>query len=297
MTEDGSILTAAARSAGPETRTLRPEPFQGSVAGAADLATMPQASDAPLDETRLVVDIAGFEGPLDLLLELAKRQKVDLRQISVAELADHYLALVASARQLRLELAADWLVMAAWLAWLKSRLLLPAPPEDADEQDPEELARDLAERLARLEAMRKAAGALLAQNRLGLTRFARGAPEVVATVRQVAWKAELFDLLSAYVRVRSRDALQPYAAQRSDVYSLDAALERLISLLACAVDWTELATFLPEAWKNPAERRRSGLASTFFAALELARRGSAELRQDFPFGPVRLRAAKKTDEP
>jgi segregation and condensation protein A len=238
----------------------------------------------------LIVDVEGFEGPLDMLLTLAQRQKVDLRRISVLHLAEQYLAFVEQARRVRLELAADWLVMAAWLAWLKSRLLLPPDPE-AEGPSAAEMADRLARQLERLEAMRTAAARLMARDRLGRERFARGAPETVALTRHTEYVASLHDLLTAYARLRTRDEFRPYAFDRTDVFALDDALGRLGRLIGHMADWTDLAAFLPPDWQGAGPRRRSATASTFFAALELARQGRAELRQDSDFGPIRLRPA------
>jgi len=248
------------------------------------------AGDAGRGEpASLIVDVEGFEGPLDLLLTLAQRQKVDLRRISVLQLAEQYLSVIDRAQGLRLELAADWLVMAAWLAWLKSRLLLPPDPDTEGEMTPEEMAAHLAFQLERLEAMRAAAARLMARDRLGRERMARGAPETVVLTRATAWQASLHDLLTAYARLRTRDEFRPYAFDRRDVYGLDQALERLERLIGLQMDWTELAAFLPPDWQPAGTRRRSALASSFFAALELARQGRAELHQDSAFGALRLR--------
>jgi segregation and condensation protein A len=243
------------------------------------------------DVQTMMVDVEGFEGPLDLLLTLAQRQKVDLRRISVLHLAEQYLVFVEQARGLRLELAADWLVMAAWLAYLKSRLLLPPDPE-AEGPTAEEMAAHLAFQLERLEAMRLAAGRLMARDRLGRERFARGAPEALSTIRRTEYMASLHDLLTAYARLRTRDDFRPYAFDRRDVFSLDDALSRLERLIGLQMSWTDLAAFLPPDWQGAGPRRRSALASSFFAALELARQGRAELRQDGAFGALHLRRPK-----
>lgn len=247
--------------------------------------TEPGATTAP---ESLIVDVEGFEGPLDLLLTLAQRQKVDLRRISVLHLAEQYLAFVEEARRVRLELAADWLVMATWLAWLKSRLLLPPDPE-AEGPSADDIAARLAHQLERLEAMRTAAARLMARDRLGRERFARGAPETVLTTRRTDYIASLHDLLTAYARLRTRDEFRPYAFDRTDVYGLDDALGRLARLIGLQSDWTDLSAFLPPDWQPAGPRRRSATASSFFAALELARTGKAELRQSGDFGAVQLR--------
>lgn len=248
---------------------------------------MTETAQAAASE-QLVIDVEGFEGPLDLLLVLAQRQKVDLRRISVLQLAEQYLAAIARAQDLRLELAADWLVMAAWLAWLKSRLLLPPDPA-AEGMSAEDLAAHLAFQLERLEAMRTAAARLMARDRLGRERFVRGAPETVALTRHTEHVATLHDLLTAYARLRTRDEFRPFAFDRRDVFSLEDALHRLERLMGLQMNWVDLAAFLPPDWQGAGARRRSATASSFFAALELARQGRAEIRQDEAFGALQLR--------
>lgn len=236
----------------------------------------------------LIVDVEGFEGPLDLLLALARTQKVDLREISILALARQYLAFMERAARQRLDLAADYLVMAAWLAYLKSRLLLPDPPED--EPRAEDLARDLALRLARLEAVRRAAAELLDRPRLGRDRHPRGTPEATSETRTIRFTASLHDLLSAYARVRTRDDFRPFAMDRVGVYTMEEALDRLRPLIGDAAEWSDLADWLPPGWDGTAPRRRAATAATFAAALELVREGLAEIRQDAPFAPIALRA-------
>ena len=253
----------------------------------------PDAADDAETEARraaetLVVDVDGFEGPLDLLLTLSRGQKVDLRRISVLQLAEQYLAFIARARALRIELAADYLVMAAWLAYLKSRLLLPPDPA-ADEPDAQDMAAHLAWQLERLQAMRDAAARLMARDQLGRDVFARGQPEDVARRRTVAYSATLLDLLQAYARIRTRDEFRPYAFDRRDVYTMEEALDRLRAMIGDAADWVPLADWLPEGWRLDPVRRRSATAATFAAALELARQGRVALAQDETFGPLRLR--------
>jgi segregation and condensation protein A len=240
-------------------------------------------------EEALVVDVGGFEGPLDLLLTLAQSQKVDLRRVSILALAEQYLAFVSEARRLRIELAADYLVMAAWLAFLKSRLLLPQPKGDAGPSG-EELAARLAERLARLEAVRRAAALLMARDRLGSDVFARGMPETAPAAAPGGWTATLADLLRAYAAIRSRGAYAPLHLKRPAILTLEEAFARLSAALGGAVDWADLAAFLPADWRESPERRRTAAASTFVAALELAKRGAVELRQSAPFAPLYLRA-------
>ena len=235
----------------------------------------------------LTIAIDGWEGPLDLLLALARSQKVDLRQISVLALVEQYLAFIAQAGALRLELAADWLVMAAWLAYLKSALLLPADPEV--EPSPEELALRLQLRLARLDAMREAGARLLARDRLDRDWFLRGAPEGLAVVTRPQWQVELFDLVSAYGQVKARTRTVVHQVAVRPVVTLEEALTRLSRMVGAQVDWAVLETFLPPGL-SPA-LRRSALASSFVAALELARQGRVSLDQQGPFAPLRLRRA------
>jgi len=244
---------------------------------------------ARLEDEALIVDVDGFEGPLDLLLTLSRRQKVDLRRISVLQLAEQYLGFVEAARALRIELAADYLVMAAWLAYLKSRLLLPPDPTE-EGPSAEELAAHLAFQLERLEAMREAAGRLMGRDRLGREFFARGAPETVSIEKRTQHTATLLELVQAYARIRTKDDFRPYAFDRKDVYPLETALERLRGMIGHAPDWTDLAGFLPPGWRAVGSRRRSALASTFAASLELAKQGQLEILQGETFAPIRLRS-------
>jgi segregation and condensation protein A len=243
---------------------------------------------AAVEAETLNVNVDGFEGPLDLLLMLARTQKVDLRKISVLQLAEQYLAFVTEARRIRIELAADYLVMAAWLAYLKSRLLLP-PPHDDDEPSGDELAAHLAFQLERLEAMRRVAAQLMARDQLGRDFFARGMSETVTVKRQTEWTASLSDLLRAYARVKTRDEYQPFQVDRSAIWSMNQALERLKTLIGVAMEWGQLASFLPEGWALEPAKRRSAIASTFAASLELAKLGQIEIRQEETFAPIYLR--------
>lgn len=239
-------------------------------------------------EEALVVDVDGFEGPLDLLLSLARTQKVDLRQISILALTEQYLAFIEKARQMRLELAADYLVMAAWLAYLKSRLLLP--PEPGEEgPSAEDLAARLAFQLERLAAMREVAARLMGRDRLGRDRFVRGMPESVSSARRVVYTAGLIDLLQAYARVRTRDDFRPYALDRESVFTMEEALERLRPLMGDVAEWTDLMSFLPKGWDTDPRRRRSATAANFAAALELAKSGRVQIRQTETFAPIHLR--------
>ena len=249
---------------------------------------MPDVPEPLAPDEALLLDIDGFEGPLDLLLTLARQQKVDLREVSILQLADRYLAFVEAARSLRLELAADYLVTAAWLAYLKSRLLLPPDPADEDAPDAEEMARRLAFRLRRLEAMRAAAARLMSRDRLGRDVFARGDPDPMEIERHVEWRSTLLDLLRGYSRIRTKAAYTPLHVERPRIYAMEDALRRLGASLGTALDWTTLRAFLPEDWREP-RLARSALASTFAATLELARDGALTLRQSEPFGPIELR--------
>lgn len=256
----------------------------------ADLFGLAEDSPATPDAATLIVDVEGWEGPLDLLLDLARRQKVDLRRISILDLVDQYIAYIDRAGAMRLELAADYLVMAAWLAYLKSALLLPREEQEAP--SPEELALRLQLRLQRLAAMREAAARLMARDRLGRDVFARGGPEGLRVDRRAAWACEWFDLIQAYGQVKARTAPVVHMVASRMVMTLDSALSRLAAMLGVEAGWMDLTAFLPAdegEWADP-RLRRSGLASGFVAALELARQGKAQLQQEAPFAPLRLRA-------
>ena len=236
----------------------------------------------------LIVDVDGYEGPLDLLLTLSRTQKVDLRKISVLELAKQYLEFVERAKALRIELAADYLVMAAWLAFLKSRLLLPPDPSEAGPSG-EDLAAHLAFQLQRLQAMRDAAARLMARDRLGRDFFPRGIPESVERTRRVTFSASLLDLMQAYARIRTRDEFRPFVMDRENVFTMESALERMRELIGFAGDWTDIASYLPDGWSADPRRHRSATASHFAAALELVKEGKLELRQTETFSPIQLR--------
>ncbi|WP_390914944.1 segregation/condensation protein A [Pseudosulfitobacter sp. SM2401] len=236
----------------------------------------------------LIVDVDGFEGPLDLLLTLSRTQKVDLRKISVLQLAHQYLAFVEKAKELRLELAADYLVMAAWLAFLKSRLLLPPDPTEEGPSG-EELAAHLAFQLERLQAMRDCAARLMARDQLGRDFFARGQVETVERVKSVTYTATLLDLMQGYARIRTRDDFRPFILDRESVFTMEQALERMRGLIGYAGEWTEIVTYLPEGWDNDPVRRRSATAATFAASLELVKEGHLDIRQGESFGPIQLR--------
>lgn len=237
------------------------------------------------DELTLSLD--GWEGPLDLLLNLARAQKVDLAQISILELVEQYLAYLSQARALKLEIAADYLVMAAWLAYLKSCLLLPKDPEQ--DPSPEEIALRLQLRLQRLDAMREAGARLLGRDRVGRDVFLRGAPEGLRLVRKSSWQVRDFDLFAAYGSVRARTAPAMHVVHARAVMTLEEALERVAKMIGLTLDWAFLETFLP-ATQDP-QFRRSCLASSFLAALELAKRGRLHISQDEAFAPIRLKRA------
>jgi segregation and condensation protein A len=244
--------------------------------------------EARLEAEALIVDVDGFEGPLDLLLTLSRTQKVDLRKISVLKLAEQYLAFIDSARDLRIELAADYLVMAAWLAFLKSRLLLPPDPADEGPSG-EDLAAHLAFQLERLQAMREVAARLMGRDQKGRDFFVRGLPEGVERVRKVRFTATLLDLMQAYARIRTRDDFRPFVMDRRDVLTMEQALDRMRQVIGFAGDWTDLAAYLPEGWETDPVRRRSATAATFAASLELAKEGRIELRQGDMFAPIQIR--------
>ena len=257
------------------------------------MSDLPDSDDAfelepPAREAdRLTLDLDGWEGPLDLLLTLARTQKVDLAKISILALVEQYLAFIADAKKLRLEIAADYLVMAAWLAYLKSCLLLPKDP--TVEPGPEELAMRLQLRLQRLQAMREAGARLVARDRIGRDVFLRGTPEGLKLVRRAAWTSDLYDLISAYGIVRARSEPAVHIVARRPVMTLDEAIHRLERMIGARVEWTALEAFLPET-QDP-DFRRSALASSFVATLELARLGKVQIEQEDIFSPLYVRAA------
>jgi len=235
----------------------------------------------------LTLNLDGWEVPLDLLLNLARAQKVDLAQISILDLVDQYTDYIANARALKLEIAADYLVMAAWLAYLKSCLLLPKDPEQ--DPSPEEVALRLQMRLQRLDAMREAGARLLGRDRVGRDVFVRAAPEGLRLVRKSSWQVTPFDLFSAYGFVKARTAPAMHVVQPRTVMTLEEAIDRVSKMIGMAIEWMAIEAFLP-ASDDPVFRR-SALASSFVAALELARRGQLDLRQDEPFAPLQLKNA------
>lgn len=245
--------------------------------------------EARLEAEALIVDVDGFEGPLDLLLTLSRTQKVDLRKISVLALSEQYLAFVERAKTLRIELAADYLVMAAWLTFLKSRLLLPPDPADEGPSG-EELAAHLAFQLERLSAMREAAAKLMARDQKGRDFFVRGIPEDVTRVRRIRYTATLLDLMQGYARLRTKEDFRPYVMDRDHVMTLEQALERMRGLIGYAGEWTDLMSYLPDGWETDPKRRRSATASHFAASLELVKNGAIQIRQNDTFAPIQIKA-------
>ena len=248
----------------------------------------------PPDDEVMYVDVGGYEGPLDLLLDLARRQKVDLSQISVLALAEQYLGFIETVREKRIEIAADYLVMAAWLAYLKSRLMVPQTASD-DEPTGEMMAALLQFRLKRLEAMRRAAMQLTNRPLLGRQIFARGAPEPVTVKKHALWEASLFDLLKAYATQRERGIPTDYVPFERHVWSLQDARDILNRLIGENMDWVPLDAYLSEYLARP-EERLTAIASTFASSLELVRQGQIEIQQSLAFGPLLMRR-RKTDSP
>jgi segregation and condensation protein A len=250
-------------------------------------------NDRGSDEPMLIVDVEGFEGPLDLLLTMARQQKVDLAKISILALADQYLAFIEQARRMRLELAADYLVMAAWLAYLKSRLLLPEPvvPEGESAAD---MAKALALRLRRLEAIREAGVQLFERPQLGRDVFGRGDPEPIAEIKRPQWSATLYDLISAYAAERQRHALRRVRLARRKVWSLVEARAALERLIGATGDWSRLDEYLIAFVVEPS-MRSTVLASSLAASLELAREGALEIQQSAAFAPIYVRKCAPTE--
>lgn len=273
---------AAAAAAAPESAAQVADSWP-------DGAGEPRREVLPSDDERLIVDVAGFEGPLDLLLDLARQHKIDLSQISILALIDQYIAYVDRARAMRLELAADYLVMAAWLTYLKSRLLIPAPPANEGDSTPQDMAARLAFRLQRLQAMRERARQIMDRSQLGIDVFFRGAPEPLVIERQREYADTLLDLLKAYADRRARKMVrQTYTVKRQPVWSIKEARETLERLIGAMDEWGTFDVYLERYLATP-ELRRSVRASSFTASLELAREGVLELRQDDVFKPIYLR--------
>jgi len=246
------------------------------------------AAERASDEPTLIVDVEGFEGPLDLLLTLARQQKVDLAKISILALADQYLAFIEEARRLRLELAADYLVMAAWLAYLKSRLLLPETQTEQGGQSAADMANALALRLKRLEAIREAANRLFERPQLDRDVFRRGSPEEIEEIKRPEWTATLYDLLSVYASQRQRTALSRVRLAKRTVWSLADARSTLVQLIGESQEWTEIDRFLIQYVVDP-EHRATAFASSLAATLEMVREGLIEMNQHAAFAPVYVR--------
>ncbi len=280
--DDGFMLSGDAMGAGEPTADM-PDGW---------LADDVARQGAKSGEQALYLELEGWEGPLDLLLDLARRQKVDLRQISILALVDQYLTYIEQAKALRLELAADYLVMAAWLAYLKSALLLPK--DEQEDPSPEELALRLQLRLQRLGAMREAAARLMGRDRIGRDIFLRGAPEGLRIDRKTLWKSDTYSLIQAYGQVKARTAPRIYHVADRPVMTLESALERVSSMLGVTLDWMDIRDFMPTDAEP--ELRRSALASSFVAALELARLGRAEIAQDEAYSPLRIRRLKQGEK-
>ena len=248
-----------------------------------------QSVEERLAAEALIVDVDGYEGPLDLLLTLSRTQKVDLRRISVLELARQYLTFVDHAKELRIELAADYLVMAAWLAYLKSRLLLPPDPSEEGPSGAE-LAAHLAFQLERLQAMRDAAARLMGRDQLGRDFFSRGQNQDVQRIRTVTYSANLLELMQADARIRTKDDFRPFVMDRDSVFTMEEALERMRALIGFTGSWTDMLSYLPDGWHKDPVKRRSATAATFAASLQLVKEGRLEIRQSDNFAPIQLRS-------
>ena len=257
----------------------------GVMLDAADTDDWSGPAANPTDDAALYLELDGWEGPLDLLLDLARRQKVDLKSISILALVDQYIAYIERAEALRLEIAADYLVMAAWLAYLKSALLLPK--DEQEDPSPEELALKLQLRLQRLGAMREAGARLMARDRLGRDVFARGAPEGLKILRKNQWQCDWYQLVRGYGQVHLRTQPVVHMVAERPVVTLESALQRVSAMLGVTVEWLDIRRFMPA--DGEPRLRKSALASSFVAALELAKMGKAELRQDEIFGALELR--------
>lgn len=241
-------------------------------------------------EEQLLLDIDGYDGPLDMLLNLARDQKVDLTQISILDLANQYLDFIDTAKKLRLELAADYLVMAAWLAYLKSRLLIPQEEENVDEPSGAEMAEALAFQLRRLESMRDAGETLMTRAQLGVHFFGRGNPAGLKIKTKAVHEAELYDLLAAYGDIQRRQEHSTYTVKPFELMSVEQALERIQAMLGrIPGDWMDITQFMPKQMHKDPVVRRSAIASTFGASLEMAKRGMIEIRQETLYAPIYVR--------
>jgi len=262
--------------------------FQSDATSAAE---RPGATVVADPQGRLVLDLDGFEGPIDLLLSLSREQRVDITKISILALAEQYLAFIGNAQEVRLELAADYLVMAAWLAYLKSRLLLP---EDRSEEQPtgQQMAEALAFQLHRLESMQEAGQRLFQRSILGRDVFTIGAPEGIEVINDSVYEPSLYELMRCYGAIRSKNTDTMLHIAPQELFSVERAIERLRQLLGNIPEWADLSAFLPGDLKGSLIMK-SALATTFAATLELVRQGQAELRQDGAFNPIYIRARKK----
>lgn len=288
MSEDGKNGPDTVREAG-QGALEQAGADAGTAAPSGEISDWEAVASREVDEDeKLRVDVEGFEGPLDLLLAMARTQKVDIAKISVLALAQQYLEFIEEAKQLRLELAADYLVMAAWLTFLKSKLLLPPEPSNEDGPSGEELAAMLAFRLQRLDAMRDAAAQLMTRKRLGRDVFPRGEPEPIRVSRRSVYDANVYDLLKAYAQQRQRNAVRTLHMEKRTVWSLKEARSELERLLGVAYEWAPLDQLLAEFLVEP-EIRRTALASSFTATLEMTREGALEIRQSKSFAPLLVR--------
>ena len=255
-----------------------------------ELHPEPERAAQTAERANLTIDVDGFEGPLDLLLELARKQKVDLRKISILKLAQQYAEFIRNADNIRIELAAEYLVMAAWLALIKSRLLIPeASPE---EPTGEELAARLAFRLQRLDAMRVSGKKLTARDQLGKDFFAKGMPERLSMVRQPNYRVEILELMQAYAKLKSGEDYKPFDSTRRRYMAVEEAAELIVKMISGTANWSNLAEFLPRSWAGEASHVRSATAAIFAAALELTRSGKLELRQPTAFAPIGIRSSQ-----
>lgn len=286
--------SAEKSGAGTSDQSSQPDAFQKDPSAFQEDKGAPKKS---VPEDGLIVDLDGYEGPLDVLLAMARTQKVDITKISILALANQYLEFINNAKRLELDLAADYLVMASWLAFLKSKLLLP-PPEEEEGPSGEEMAAILAFQLRRLEAMRKASQDLMARNRMGVSIFGRGAPEGVRVIKTPEWQGTLYDLLKSYVTQRLRGHETKWEPKKFPILSIEDARKRIQNMLGIVIDWGRIESFLPPGYTSP-ERRRSAIASTFSATLELVKHGHLEIKQMNHFEPVyvRRRAGRDAEMP
>jgi len=271
---------------------LMTEPMTPPALGDSDTPfDTPVRSDVGVDLDELVINLDGYAGPLDVLLDLARTQRVDIRKISMITLVDQYLAFVAAARARSLELAADYLVMAAWLTFLKSKLLIPAPDDGSGEPTADEMAARLAFQLQRLEAMRQAAEKLFSLPQFGIAFFPRGAPEGVRVLKTPHWQADLFELLQAYARQRVAAVDRTYKIEPPKVYTIEEARARISRMLGAIPEWTELTRVAPI--RDVDAPASSVVASSFNAALEFAKSGEIEIRQLAAFEPIYIRKRRE----